>query len=393
MNRILAIAATVVAVALLSPSATAQSGNAGMREQFLAVIDGLNDNSFSRFQAAIDDESFVSRVLGTRVIDEDARRAFAQSFEANLETMFQASFPTPRTEAEAAGEIIGTLVSFTEGGNEARALVRFAGEGFRYTWHAYDLVRGAGGRVRIVDWFDYYQFGQFSEVVGNSLVRTMPSPASVRSVLEMPSPTRGQLFQVGELFKAVRDSNPRRYVEIYDGLEEALQQEPFIVEQNFKYWRLLRDPARLRAAAAALAATFPGDARYSLGLAEFYVQSRRFDDAIVEFDRLETALGADDAVIRSLKATAAMALGEFEQAQAMALSATEVEPGLELAWWTLLRTRTAGEDYAGATEAMSVLEDRFDHLLIPEQLRRDRFLRVLIDQQAYKDWRAARDQA
>jgi len=59
----------------------------------------------------------------------------------------------------------------------------------------------------------------------------------------------------------------------------------------------------------------------------------------------------------------------------------------------LLRTRTAAGDYAGATEPLTELEDRFGHLLIPQQLRRDRFLRVLIDQQEYKDWRAARDQA
>jgi hypothetical protein len=392
VNRIMILAAMVVAATLLSPSATAQSGDTGMREQFVAVIDELNDNSFRKFQEAIDDEAFVSRVLGTRVIDEEARRAFAQSFASNLQQMFQSSFPAARTEEEAAGEIIGTIVSFEQDGDEARALVRYAGEGFRYTWHAYDLLR-RGGRLQIVDWFDYYQARWFSEIAGDSLVRSMPGPASVRSVLEMPKPTRGQLFQVGELFKAVRDGNPRRYVEIYDGLEDALRQEPFIVEQNFHYWRILRDPGRLRAAAGALANTFPGDARYSLGLAEFYVQSRRFEDAIVEFNRLEDALGIDDAVIGSLKATAAMALGDFERAEAMALGATEAEPGLELAWWTLLRTRTAAEDYTGATEAMSVLEDRFDHLLIPEQLRRDRFLKVLIEQQEYKDWRDARDQA
>ena len=44
-------------------------------------------------------------------------------------------------------------------------------------------------------------------------------------------------------------------------------------------------------------------------------------------------------------------------------------------------------------EALTELEDRFGHLLIPQQLRRDPFLRVLIDQQEYKDWRAARDAA
>jgi hypothetical protein len=387
------LAAAAMLVVLLSPAVFAQSGDGGMREQFQEVLDGLNDNSFRRFHEAVEDDAFIGRVLGTRVIDEDARRAFAQSFPTTLESMFQATFPTPRTEEEAAGEIIATLVSFAADGDEARALVRYEGEGFRFTWHAYDLERGRGGRIRIVDWFDYYQAGWFSEIAGDSLVRTMPAPASVASVLEMPRPSQGQLFQVGELFKAVRDGNPRRYVQIHDGLEEALRQEPFVVQLNFQYWRLLRDPGRLRAAAEELRNTFPGEARHSLSLAEFYVQSRRFDDAIVEFERLEDALGVEDGVIRSLQATAAMALGEFARAQEFALGATEAEPDLELAWWTLLRTRTAAGDYTAATEALTVLEDRFGHLLIPQQLRRDPYLKTLIDEQAYKDWRTARDQA
>jgi hypothetical protein len=385
------LVAAVVVVVLLPQAVSAQSAEQGLRQQFQAVIDGLNDNSFRSFHDAIDDNAFVGRVFGTRVIDEDARRAFAESFPQTLESMYQAAFPSPRTEDEAAGEIVGTLVSFVDEGRQARAIVRFEGEGFRYSWHAYDLVQTRGGRLQIVDWFDYYQAGWFSEIAGDSLVRTMPGAASVASVLEMPRPTEGQLFQVGELFKAARDGNPRRFVQIHDGLEEALREEPVIVKLNFQYWRMLRDPARLRAAAEQLAGTFPGDAQHSLSLAEFYVQARRFEDAIGQFELLESALGVEDGVIRSLEATAAMALGEFDRAQAFALSATQAEPGLELAWWALLRTRTAAENYAGATEALSELEDRFGHLLIPQRLQRDRFLRVLIDQQEYKDWRAARD--
>jgi hypothetical protein len=380
-------------VGLMPQAAQAQSGDRALREQFQAVIDDLNGNSFRRFHDAIDDDTFVARVLGTRVIDEGAKQAFAQNFPQTLESMFQAGFPIPRTEEEAAGEILGTVVSFEDEGTQARAIVRYAGEGFRYSWHAYDLVRGRGGRVQIVDWFDYYQGGWFSEIAGDSLVRAVPAPSSVASVLEMPRPTEGQLFQVGELFKALRDGNPRRYLQIYDGLEPALRQEPFVVRLNFQYWRMLRDPGRLRAAADELAGTFPGDARFSLSLAEFYVQSRRFDEAVDQFEKLEEALGIEDGVIRSLKATAAMALGEFDRAQDFALSAAQAEPGLELAWWTLLRTRTAAENFSGAVEALTELEDRFGHLLVPQQLRRDRFLRVLIDQQEYKDWRAARDQA
>lgn len=384
--------ATVFAVLCLVPVvANAQAD--GLRAQFQAVIDDLNDNSFGSFHAAIDDSAFAGRVFGTRVIADDAKRTFTGSFAPMLEQMFVGSFPQAQTTEEASNEIIGTIVAFAEEGGSARAIVRYGTSGFRYSWHSYDLASGRGGRLQIVDWYDYYSGDWFSQLMGDSLVRLMPGQGPVSSVLELPNPSEGQLFQVGELFKAVRDGNAQRYVQIQDGLEESLLEEPFLVSLDFRYWRLLRNPGRLMGAAARLAEAFPGDARFSLGLAEFYIQARRFAEAIVELDRLEASLGIDDGVIRSLKATAAMALGDFEEAQAAALSAAEAEPELELAWWTLLRTRTAAEDYAGATEALTELEERFGHLLIPQTLRRDRFLKVLIDQEAYVEWRAARDAA
>jgi hypothetical protein len=387
------LAAALVGLCLAPLAAVAQSGDDDLRTQFETVIDGLNGNSFRNFHAAVDDNAFVGRIFGQRVIADDAKQAFAGSFAQTLEQMFQATFPQARTQEEAGGEILGTIVAFADDGASARALVRFDAKGFRYTWHSYDLARGRGGRVQIVDWYDFYQGDWFSRLAADSLVRTLPGPASVASVLDMPNPGEGQLFQVGELFKAARDGDPQRYVQIFDGLEETLREEPFVVQLNFQYWRMIRDPGRLMAAAGALAATFPEDPRHSLSLAEFYIQARRFNEAIEELDRLENALGVDDGVVRSLKATAEMALGDFEQAQETALGATQAEPALELAWWTLLRTRTAAENYTGATEAMSELEDRFGHLLIPQKLRRDRFLKVLIDKDEYQTWRAARDAA
>jgi tetratricopeptide (TPR) repeat protein len=303
------------------------------------------------------------------------------------------NFPRARTEAEAQGEIRGTVVSFEQANGQARALVRFEGNGFRYSYHAYDLVTERGGRVRIVDWFDYYQGSWFSEDVGNDLVKLMPTQRAVASALELPAPDSGQLFQVGELLKSARDRNPRRYFEILDNMDEVLREEPFIVIMNFDWCRLVGDPRRLQGAAGDLARLFPGDARFALGLAEYYVQRGRFEAAIAQFDTLETTLGVKDGVLESLKATAAMALGDFERARAFAVSATESEPGLELAWWTLLRTRTAAKDYEAAIEPLTALEERFGHLLIPQALRRDPFLKVLIEQPEYQQWRAARDGA
>ena len=68
--------------------------------------------------------AFLNRILGTRVIDRDARQYMATDFDAKIEASFVDAFPRPRTEDEALGEIIGTVVSFEESGGRARALVR-----------------------------------------------------------------------------------------------------------------------------------------------------------------------------------------------------------------------------------------------------------------------------
>jgi len=392
LNKALFLATVLLVLLAALPSARAQSADDGMREQFEAVIDGLNNNTFREFHDAIDDDELMGRIFGAYVLDGEAKQSFAANFRASIEGIFTGSMPRARSQAEAGGEIIGKIISFEAQDGQARAIVRYAASGYRYSYHSYDLALGSGGRLRIIDWFDYYQSGWFSEVAGNELVKAMPGQATVRSILEMSNPSDGQLFQVGELLKAVRDQNPRRYFQIHDGLEEALQREPYVVVLNFQYCRTLGDPARLGAAVAALVDTFPGEALHSLSLGEYYVSRRLFEQAIVEYDRFEGALGFKDGVSESFKATSAMAVGDFERAQEFALSATQVEPDLELSWWTLLRARTAAQNYAGATEALTQLEDRFGHLLIPQKLRRDRFLKILISQQEYKDWRASRDQ-
>ena len=391
MQRLLALLAIVFTPLVAPATSVAQTADADdLRAQFEAVVEDLNNNSFTAFLGAIEDKDFLGRVLAARVIEEEAAQALAASFDDSIQTMFSGSFPRPRSQAEV-GDIIGTVISFEAGGGQARAIVRYQTRGYRFAFHAYDLARGRGGRVRIVDWFDYYQGSWFSEDVADSLVRSMPSKAAVAGVLEMGRPSEAQLFQVGELLKAVRDGNPQRYFQIYDGLEEALRAEPFVVRLNYGYSRMLGDPRRLEAAVADVTARLPGDASASLSLADYYIFRRRFEDAINALDTFGAALGMRDGATESLKATAAMALGEFERAEAYAQSATDAEPALEVAWWTLLRVRTAAGDYAGATEVLGVLEDRFGYLLIPDKLRREPYLKVLIDQDAYKTWRAERD--
>lgn len=176
-------------------------------------------------------------------------------------------------------------------------------------------------------------------------------------------------------------------------MDEELKKERVVVRLNLQMTAAWNDRARRGRAVESVAANFPDDPLFSQPLIEFFIATNQFERAITEVETLQKGLAIVDGATESLKATAAMALGEMQRAEEYALSATQAEPDLELAWWSLLRVRTAAGDYEGATEAMTQLEDRFEYLLIPQKLRRDRFLKVLIDQQEYKDWRAERDAA
>ena len=385
MNRLLAIVTMALALLTMPLISAAQSGDERARQNFAAVIDGLNDNSFNTFLAAIDKKALLGRVEGAYLIEQDIRNQLDDLFNEWVQEIFISSFPPSQ------GEIIGTVVAFEDYGNTARALVRYESAGYRFAYHIYEMTVAANGRIGIVDWTDYYQGGLFSEEAALSFVATLPTQQATQQLLQNKDVDEGKLFQVSELLKAVRDNSQPRFFSIYDAMEEPLRSERVVVSLNLQMALNWNDRARLGRAVESVAASFPNDPLFSQRLIEFFISMSAFDRAITELETLQKGLGVVDGATESLKATAAMALGNMEQAEEFALSATQAEPGLELAWWTLLRARTAAGDYAGATEAMTQLEDRFDHLLIPQKLRRDRFLKVLIDQQEYKDWRAQRD--
>lgn len=385
MKRLLATLMVVLAL-VTTPLISAAQLNEGIAQaNFQAVIDDLNNDSFKSFQEAIDKQALLGRVIGAYMIEPDVRDQLSSLFEEWVQELFVEAFPPSQSE------IIGTVVAFEGYGDSARALVRFESSGYRFAYHMYELTVASNGRIGIVDWTDYYQGGLFSEDAAESFVRTLPSQQATQQLLENKNVDEGQLFQVSEMLKAARDNSHARFFSIYDAMEESLKSERVVVRLNLQMTQTWNDRARQGRAIEVVAADFPNDPLFSQRLIGFFILTNQFERAITELETLQKGLGVVDGATESFKATAAMALGDTERAEAFAVNATQVEPDLELAWWSLLRVRTAAEDYAGATEAMTQLEDQFGHLLIPQKLQRDRFLRGLVIQQEYTDWRAERD--
>lgn len=375
----------VLFTALLIPiQATAQADVDKLRQQFDSVIQGLNDNSFDQFDRAISKKDMTARIYGAAIVEPDVKKAFSADFATSIQSIFTASFPKSRKE------ILGTVIGFKFEGKEGRAVVRYASSGYTYTYHVYELSQDSRGRLQILDWIDYYQGGRFSEKAALGLVMAMPSKTATRNLLANKTYTEGQLFQVGELFKAVRDNQPERFFQIFDGLDGVLQKEPIIVRLNLPLTEAYPESPRAANAVRLIVETNPDTELYSLRLSSFYIQTGQFAEAIDALTTLQTALGIRDGAIESLKSSAALAMNSVEDSENYALQATQVEPSLEVSWWSLLRARTRAGDYSGATEALARLEDDFGHSLDPATLRRDRFLRVLASKPEYVDWRASR---
>jgi tetratricopeptide (TPR) repeat protein len=354
-----------------------------MRQSFEAVINDLNDDSFKSFLAAINTQDMLSRIYGTRDVAPQVKSVIESDFKPTLQQMYLDSFP------RSTGEIVGEVVDFQTENGRGRAVVRFSLGGYRYTYHVYELAM-VGGRLRIVDWINYHRGNWFSDSVGLGLVMSMPSKPAVRNLINKPDLSDGLAFQLGELFKAVRDNEAERYYQIYDGLDASLRQEKVVIITDLQMARLTGDANRLDNAIQMLTTHFPDDQLQSLMLAYYYIGVRRYEDAITELSRLQQSLQHEDGVIDSYKATAALAMSDLTAGEEYALQAVAVEPDLELVWWTLLRARVRAADYAGATEALTMLADEFGEVLTPVILKKDQFLKVLADQQEYRDWLAAR---
>ena len=379
------LAVLVLATGFVHLAAAADDPERDFRAKFQDVLDGLNDNSFDKFSAAISTSDMTRRILGTRSIDPQVKEMLVADFTSSVEEWFGESFPDT-----GGKEIIGTLIDFQEQGNQASALVRYSLPGYRYSYHLYSVRLNDDGRIIITDWLDYLMANRFSDAAGEFLVSVMPSDPAARKMLEIDSPTQSQVFQTRELLKAYRDKQAGRYFSIVENMDPTLQRERAILDRSLRMAEHLADRGRYEAAVLVLLEKYPDEPLYFLTYIDYFTATRDFDRGLKTLVNFQESLGADDGAAFARMSAFALALGENDDSVAYALRATEAEPSLEVGWWSLLRGRTRTKDFVGATEALSRLEDDFGHVLDPPKLSRDRFLKVLTRQQEYIDWNAAR---
>jgi putative acetyltransferase len=326
---------------------------------FATIVESLNLGTFELFASSINQDDFVNRIFGLRLIDQKIKRDFNDNLEYQFDGLIRSSFPDAKDNASVR------LLGIESRGTRGRALVRFDLPKLQFNYHEYELALDQKNNLVVVDWIDYKRGDKFTDRIGNSLVMALPSQPAARKMIDLPVVSDADLFQFTELLKSARDVQLDRYVEIIKRLNPEVQAQRSVVLMSVQLAWDANNRRFLRSGLLQMAKHFPEEPLFSLALLDYYVPGRKYEAATAALQRTYAKFGFDDAAMEARISAINLAAGNSEDAAAFAERAVSLEPGLELAWWSALRARVAVEDYSGSVEALQRLEQQYGILWAP----------------------------
>ncbi len=352
---------------------------------FEAIVEDLNNQSVLAFTRAIDHELFLDRVFSLRLIDARLRKHVSENIETSLPMAIEQHFE------RYDGNIRAHLLAFDSRGEMGRATVRYDLPSFQFTYHEYELRWDDDrNRVVILDWVDFLHGQSYTESNSEDLIAQAPTRAAVRKLIENRNATDAQIFQLTELVKSVGNRNVDRFVQIFEPMDERLKAERSVVRMHAQFMRAMRKRRNLRTALIEMDKHFPEEPLFSLALLDLYFPSRQYDKALGALLRLESRLGVEDSAMKARLSAGSLAAGNVEDAVAYGEQSLNLQPDLELGWWSLLRASVVAGNNARAVESLTRLEDDFGHTLNREAFARDRSFAAFVSSAEFRAWSEGR---
>jgi len=354
------------------------------RSGFTTIVESLNLGTFDLLVSSINREEFIDRIFGLRLISQTIQRDFRENMQTQFADLVKSGFAVSEDGVKA------TLLGVESRGDRGRAVVRFDLPELQFGYHEYELILDKKNRVLVVDWVDFLRGEGFTDGVGVSLTIALPSKQAMRKLIDYKNVKDSDLFQFTELLKAARDRRADRYIDIINNLSPEMQRQRIVVLTGVQLTKTIKSRRMMRTALIQMANHFPEEPLYSLMLLDYYVPSKMYEEAVAALRRTYEQFDFDDAAMEARLSAIVLVMGNSADASALADRAIELEPGLELGWWSALRARVASSNFAGAAEALQQLEQHHGHSLGPEALERDKSFAALLASDEFKTWAASR---
>ena len=375
--------AVFVLLAFLSPAHADEAEDA--RQEVELIVQAIQKRDHDAIQSVTDKTELGNRIYAVRAVNGEARQIFDSEFWELFDAFFWSSIPDKSVVRSI------DLVQFEFSNGAGTAVVRLQFPGYRFSFFTLE-VRNNRGKTRIVDMHRLDLRLSLSVEMADYLASFMPDGQSTRALLTGVELSDADVFQVAELLKAYRDNNLERFYEIYGGLDQSLQQHELLARINILLAMRSNNVERLDEFMPKYLRLYGADERYLHMLADAFIESGDWLGAYDSLLAFKTRFALQEGGTSSQLSALALANGNIDAAETHAKEAIDLEPALELAWWSLLRAQVALGDFAGALEPLTHLEDNFGHRLDEASLRRDsyRAFTGLVASDEFKDWRADR---
>ncbi len=195
----------------------AAEDDANAREQFLEVLNAINNNSFEQIKDSIDKADLTNRVINIRPLEEDTRIWFNANFWEVIEPKFRGLMPEQNEMKKME------LVDFRFENRKGSAVLRYRRPNYSYFYQRIELRQNSRSQLKIVDVQRFNLRQSLVGEVGEYLVTRMPSRMATRNLLTKQDPTDEDVFQFTELLKAYRDRETDRFFQIYDQMDASLK--------------------------------------------------------------------------------------------------------------------------------------------------------------------------
>lgn len=251
---------------------------------------------------------------------------------------------------------------------------------------AYDelaLVRGADGKLRVLDVYSFAQGQWLSESLSQEMVAIDQSGDGLSAL-----GTSSDLQHAIELGRAGKYQEALAAI---DTLPPKVRSSRLTQMVRVRYTHAVSDEAYAKALEE-LAHSYPDDPSISMLQVDNSILHKDYDAALRYIDAVDRVVGGDpfqDAV-RAAVYRSRNHPGDLDRAYERARAATTAEPTLAKGWWALLDVTVEQRHFDEAVTAMTRLEKHFHATFDETKLRAIPAYAVFLDSPEYRAWKASK---
>lgn len=349
------------------------------------IVSGLNARDSKPFNRIIDSDAILDKAFdGLQDTDMQVtkvRGTFKNAIESKAGDKIVAMLPEHG---------YAKLIRVKNSGEITKALIRLdlGDSGLGYL--DLHMKRTSGGKIRVVDWYNYGLGQQYSQTLRQIIILMSPNPSLLGRIFDRFSNRNEDMKSIGELFSLANNKKYHEAALKFFTLSEELRKNEMLAIIGVQIATQSNDENLYKKSLANLAKYHGDNPALTFLLIDHYYFTHNYDALNKAVSGLQTSFEVEDAALIALKANVLLAQNKYAEAATEARHAIAIEPAYESSQWSLLKALSLSKKYNEAVQTAKNLEKNFGYDLSPANLASQSDYEGLVKSNEYRSWKGLR---